>query len=70
MLDATPSEPATLERSEVLQELLLGSIDVESMEWSDKGTEVVLSGPLHDGSQYRCRLHLGTDGSIAKGAGC
>jgi hypothetical protein len=70
LLDTTPGEGARIERSEVLHELLLGSIDIESMEWSDKGTEVVLSGPRHDGSRYLCRLHLGTDGSIAKGTGC
>ena len=70
MRDATPSTPTLIEKSEVLHESMLGTIDVDSMAWSEKGTEVVLSGPLQDGSQYRCRLLLGIDGSYAKSKGC
>jgi hypothetical protein len=53
-----------------VQESLLGSVDVESMQWDKTGTVVTLAGSLQDGSAYRCRLVLGTDGSFDKSASC
>jgi hypothetical protein len=70
VLDPTRGAGVEIARYEVLHESLLGSVDVESMQWDETGTVVVLAGPLQDGSQYRCRLFLGTDGSLNKGSGC
>jgi hypothetical protein len=61
---------AAIDRFEVLHDSLLGSVDVESMHWDTAATVVVLAGPLHDGSQYRCQLLLARDGSITKSSGC
>jgi hypothetical protein len=61
---------AAIDRFEVLHDSLLGSVDVESMQWDTAATVVVLAGPLHDGSQYRCQLLLARDGSITKSSGC
>jgi hypothetical protein len=55
---------------EVLHEVLLGSVDVESMRWDKAGTTVVISGELRDGSKYRCQVYLRIDGSYSRGTGC
>jgi len=57
-------------RAEVLHGALLGSVDIESMSWDEAGTHVVLSGDLRNGSKYKCKVSLRTDGSYSKGEGC
>jgi len=59
-----------VEKTEVLHEAILGSVDVESMRWDKAGTTVVISGELRDGSKYRCQVYLRVDGTYSRGSGC
>lgn len=70
VLDSAHRDSAELAKYEVVHEALLGSVDVESMDWDQTGTVVTLAGSLEDGSEYRCQLLLRTDGSLDKGSGC
>lgn len=69
---ATPGEDGEVRvaKKVVLYDVLLGSVDIESMRSDKAKTTVIISGVLRDDSKYRCQLVLRVDGSYSRGATC
>jgi hypothetical protein len=68
--DSTRESSAHLNHSVILADALLGAIGIDSLRAMNGGVQLVLIGPLHNGSQYHCVVVMRPDGSIGKGYGC
>jgi hypothetical protein len=66
----TPQSSADVSRSMVFADALLGSVGIKSLQPESGGARLILSGSLHNGSQYHCTVLMRPGGGVEKGQGC